>query len=219
MKINGFNPELYGAQLVSYSVEGCDLKETYFLAPSAIFPTRLKNKPRLRKISLTFDFEGNDTHDATKKMSDLTAVLMKQAELQMPDKFYYYCILTGTGKATTKAPWIEQCTYTLIGLRHGELETLTLNGSSSIFVEGNCETECRFIIDTPLSTLTINDILIKNISGQIVIDGMETLIQQDGVNKFADCDLVDFPSLTPGNNEIVISGPATVVIQYYPIYV
>ncbi len=125
MKINGFNPELYGAQLVNYSVEGCELKDTYFLAPSAIFPTRLQNKPRLRKITLTFDFEGTDTHDATKKMSDLTAILMEQADLLMPDKFYYYCVLTGTGKATTKAPWIEQCTYTLILWRIADLKELS----------------------------------------------------------------------------------------------
>ena len=40
MKINGFNPEMLGAQLMKYSIEGCELKDTYFLAPSAIFPTR-----------------------------------------------------------------------------------------------------------------------------------------------------------------------------------
>lgn len=218
MKINDFDPAMLGAHLVNYSVEGCELNDTYFLAPSAIFPTRLQNKPRLRKITLTFDFEGEDTHDATKKMSDLTAILAKQANLFMPDKFYYYCILTGTGKATTKAPWIEQCTYTLIGLRHGPLETITLTASASVFVEGNCETECRYIIDTPNSSLKVNNITINNISGQIVIDGMESLIQQDGVNKFADCDMVSFPTLSPGNNQIEISGTAKVVIQYYPIY-
>lgn len=219
MKINDFDPEIYGAHLVSYSVEGCELNNTYFLAPSAIFPTRLQNKPRLRKITLTFDFEGSDTHDAAVKMSDLTAILQKQSELFMPDKFYYYCVLTGTGAATTKAPWIEQCTYTLIGLRHGPLETVVINQSTNIFVEGNSSTECRYIIDTQSKSIQINNITVNNISGQIVIDGMDSLVQQDGKNKFADCDMVSFPILYPGNNEITITGNATVVIQYYPVYV
>lgn len=218
MKINGIKPEVFGAQLVDCSVEGCELKNTYFLAPSAIFPTRLQNKPRLRKITLTFDFEGKNTHDATKKMSDFTAILSKEAELLLPDEFHYFCILTGTGKAVTKAPWIEQCTFTLIGLRHGPLETITLTESSPVFIEGNCETECRYIIDTPNSSLQINNITINDISGQIVIDGMESLVQQDGINKFADCDMISFPTLSPGNNQIEISGAAKVVIQYYPIY-
>lgn len=218
MKINDFDPAMLGAHLVGYSVEGCELKETYFLSPSAIFPTRLQNKPRLRKITLTFDFEGSNTHDAIKKMSNLTAILSKQAELLMPDDFYYYCILTGTGTATTKAPWIEQCTYTFIGLRHGPLETVILTESASVFIEGNCETECRYIIDTPNKSLAVNDITINNISGQIVIDGMESLVQQNGVNKFADCEMISFPTLSPGNNQIEISGTAKVVIQYYPIY-
>lgn len=218
MKINGFNPELYGAHLVSYSVAGCELNDTYFLAPSAIFPTRLQNNPRLRKITLTFDFEGTDTHSAIKNMSDITAIFSKEANLLLPDNFNYYCILTSAGKSTTKAPWIEQCTFTFVGLRYGSLETVVINESSSIFVEGNCETECIFIIDTEETQIIINGITVNNIKGQVIIDGINSTVEENGVNKFADCELVSFPTLTPGNNDIDIHGTAKVTILYYPIY-
>ncbi|MPN51591.1 hypothetical protein SDC9_199239 [bioreactor metagenome] len=95
----------------------------------------------------------------------------------------------------------------------------TITETSNIFVQGNYDAEAIFVVDTEESSITINDITVKNISGEIVIDGFDKLVQQDGTNKFIDCDMTDFPILTPGVNTITVSGAATVTVKYYPIYV
>ncbi len=218
MKINGLDPEIYGAYLLSYSVSGCELENTYFLPPSTLIPIRLTNRARLRKITLKFDFHGQDTHDAIRNMSNFTATLHNEAELLLPDGFYYYCVLVSTGTSVTKADWIEQNSFSLIGFRHGPLESYIFTETSDIFVNGNYETECRFIINTEKDSITVNGISINNISGEIIIDGIKKVVLQNGANKFIDCDMTDFPKLNPGNNTISITEGATVIVQYYPIY-
>lgn len=218
MKINGFDPVIYNAELLDYSVEGCELSDTYLLAPSSIMPLRLSNKAELRKITLTFDFICKDQREATLNMSNLTAELLKSAELELPDGFCYYCILTDTGKASRKADWIGQNKFTFIGFRHSALEQVILTESNSIFVNGNLPTECKITINTNAKSIKINDITVKNIGGEIVIDGINKLVQQNGGNKFIDCDMTEFPKLYPGINQINISVAATVCIEYYPMF-
>ena len=218
MKINGFDPQIYGAELLDYTIDGCELENTYLLAPSSISPLRLNGKTKLRQITLTFDFEAYDMRETTLNMSNFTAKILRESELEMPDGFLYTAILTGTGSSEQKSDWIAGVTYTFIGFRHGPLEQHRLTQSGNIFVAGNSDTECRFIIETSADSITINGITITNINSTIVIDGIKKVAQEDGLNKFLDCNMTTFPVLTPGLNQIEFNQPATVFVEYYPIY-
>jgi phage-related protein len=219
MLINGFDPYIYGAKLLDYSVDGSGISDNYMLPPSTIRPVRLRNRVRLRKIMLAFDFEDADIHGATQNLSEITAILRQEANLLLPDGFYYHCILTSTGKADIKAPWILRNSFSLVGYRHGPLIQETLTETGSIFVEGNYDTEAVYEITTSAQSITVNGITVSNISGVILIDGLNKAIKQGNFNKFADSNITAFPVLQPGVNQISISSPATVVIKYYPVYI
>ena len=62
-------------------------------------------------------------------------------------------------------------------------------------------------------------ITIKNLTTNttVTIDGINKTVMAGADNKWADTDLIDFPVLQPGKNEITMSSKQPVVISYYPI--
>ena len=67
-------------------------------------------------------------------------------------------------------------------------------------------------------------IMIKNLSAgkKIVINGEDDTVLEDGMNKFADTEMWEFPSLLPGENILSFvssSVPCDVTIKYKPRYI
>ncbi|HHD2802331.1 TPA: phage tail protein, partial [Clostridium perfringens] len=77
------------------------------------------------------------------------------------------------------------------------------------------------LVDLRLDGLANDPIIIKNLKQgkKIIIDGKEGTVLEEGINKFDDTDLWEFPFLMPGNNEIILSkNSCDVVIKYEPRY-
>lgn len=85
--------------------------------------------------------------------------------------------------------------------------------------------ECSCILEvtpTTATSVTVNDIVLNNLipNKTIIIDGYKKTVTQDGVNKFMDVSLFDFPKLKPGINRFNISDITTkATLKYYPTYI
>ena len=219
MKINGSPLRVFGAELLTYNTNTCEMDKRYFQPISSIIPVVLDGKIGLRRIELTIDFSGNTKHEIEKNISNFTSTLINKTEIFLPDGYYYTVIIDSIKRKGEKAPWIEQMFFTVCGFRHGPIEKTFLSSNKIIFINGNQTTPAIIkIVPRGSTTVTINDITINNISGEIVIDGIEMTVKENGLNKFADTVLTDFPKFKPGNNDIALIGDADVEISYYPIY-
>ena len=217
-KINGALLDIYCAKMLDYSVSPVDYDDGYLLPASSMTPVKLKPKIGLRTITITLDFEGDTRHEIEMNISKVATVLQDGAELSLPDGFLYTCVYEKSSNPTEKAPWIMQVKYTLSGFRHGEMHIETLTKTADIYVEGNYPAEAIYRISGASGSVTVNGITVKNISGEVVIDGMKKTVTQNGINKFGDTDMTSFPKLNIGQQTVQITGTATVEVSYYPIY-
>lgn len=117
-------------------------------------------------------------------------------------------------------------------------ETIEDATSKTINVTGNLNAPCIIEL-TPsgaITTYTIQgaardpvtgeeeDIVIKNLSAgkKVIIDGEACTVTEDGVNKYAETELWEFPTLLPGENALTFTSssvPCDVTIKYKPRYI
>lgn len=220
--INGALFSLYKANLLTYDIDAVDYDNGYVLPPSSMIPVKLKYSLGLRGVSIKIDFEGDTMHEIEKNISAFTELLHEGAEILLPDGFIYSCVFKKASMPTEKAPWILQVKFTLEGYRHGAMETTTLKSTGSIFVDGNYETPAILKIITSAKSATVCGISVENIGGEIVIDGYTKKVTQNGINKFGDTNMTEFPKFAPGYNKIDVAADGnaaiTVKVSYYPIY-
>ncbi|WGX77582.1 hypothetical protein QJS64_20190 (plasmid) [Paraclostridium bifermentans] len=91
----------------------------------------------------------------------------------------------------------------------GEEISISINRitSKSIDILGNTKTPCILeitpvidMIDLKINGVSEDPLAIRNLKENktIIIDGIEGTVIQDGINKFADTDMWEFPFLVPG---------------------
>lgn len=217
---NGIPLERWNAHMLSFSVGVCDFSNGYVLPPKASFAIDLTGDIGLRPIVIDLDFEGT-RYEIAKNVSNLTALLHKGADLFLPDGFYYRCVFSGADAPKEMAPWISRCSFSLYGVRHDALHTEVLSKSGRIYVDGNRKTPVIISLTPSVGTqeMTVNEITVSNVSGSVTIDGLAKTVMSGGINKFVDTNIVTFPVLFPGENNISISGVAELKLSYYPLYV
>ena len=212
----------FKARLLDLKVGPPSIGNAYLSQANSVIPIKLKETIGTRPIKMELEFEGEDPHDSLLNISNLTAELLYENELFMPDGFYYFCILDSVSTPKWEGGSFYSVTFELVGYRHGAMESKVLNGSGSVDVRGNYKSPAIFTIENATGTVTINDITVNDVEDTVIINGFDkTVMQTDGVisrNKFKDCEMTKFPSLNPGVNIITITGAAKVTIEYTPIY-
>lgn len=212
----------YKAKLLDYSIGAVSISDSHLARKNSIIPVKLKPAIGTRPITLKLEFEGDTCHEALLNISNMTAVLMQENDIFLPDGFYYYCLLSDVSTPKLEGGTFYSAVFTLIGYRHLKMVSEMLTETSTINVLGNLESPAIFRIMNSVGTFTINGIQIeKTGAADVVINGYDkTVIQTDGVtvtNKFKDCKMSKFPSLKPGPNLIEITGQGDVIIEYTPI--
>lgn len=118
-------------------------------------------------------------------------------------------------------------TYTLVTLTMGvvvryPLMSINLTGPKTVMNPGKVESGIRFEIrpTSALSTFKINGITIKNLKANetFVIDGIDGRVTANEINRFQDTDIIDFPKIVPGKNEITMSNNVPVTVSFYPVF-
>ncbi|MGL5559195.1 MAG: phage distal tail protein, partial [Paraclostridium dentum] len=101
--------------------------------------------------------------------------------------------------------------------------------SKTIDVTGNIKVPIKLeiapvidMIDLKITGLSEDPLIVKNLKGNktIIIDGIEGTVTQDGINKFEDTDMWEFPFLVQGKNNILLSkDTCNITIKYNPRYI
>lgn len=207
------------AELVVYEISQCEYQNGYFLPPASMVPVKLTPSIRLRSIVLTIDLIGETVHEAYMRLSQIIAMLQQKAELFLPDEFWYTCVYEAASEPVEKAPWIWQVKIALSGYRHGRLESKTFTQTDSLFVHGTYKAPAIITIqEAENGTATVCGITVTDITSPVEINGFTKKVTKKGVNWFKHTDIVNFPLLNIGYNEIEIIGDATVEVSYYPIF-
>ena len=212
----------YKAKLLNYSVGAVSISDSYLERKSSIIPVKLKESVGTREITLELEFEGDTCHQALLNISNMTALLLHENDILLPDDFYYFCVLDKVGAPKLKGCNFYEVKFTLVGYRHLAMEKEVFTETGSFIARGNLEAPAIVTIENATGTVVVNGITVKNISDTVVINGYDkTVMETDGVtyrNKFKDCEFSRFPSLDPGPNIVEITGDATVTIEYTPIF-
>lgn len=173
--------------------------------------------PQNRNLIITFENENT--------ISELTQELLLGATINLDDGFLYDCLLASTPTVKHLGRHYYEVTYQLSVIQKGYLTKIHLNKlQNRIRVRGTAKTHPEFIINPKkdMSAFVIMDITLRNLKKNVsvVIDSVDKLVQENGLNKFSDTNLKRWPCLEIGEQIISISSlDADVYLEYYPMYV
>lgn len=239
MTINGVDVSAYNARLQSYSVSGTTVTNNLSASRSILTaPVLFSSVPGTRTLTLTLTFyphclgdnaKGLTVSDrlaiATENITAFEGLLVgKVVEIALPDGFIYTAIVNNIAAATFDSSGEHDVTYTFNAVRHAQLVDEIVKANSYIICKSNTATlpVITAIFANATAEVTLQGVRIKNITtgAKIVIDSVSGLITANGKNKFNDSDLIDFPVLQPGKNQITSSASdVSITVSYTPIYI
>lgn len=141
------------------------------------------------------------------------------------DRFEYAAVLTSYAVKETGVDFYNEVTLTFSAVKRLPLVVRTFDGTDCTFTNvGSLRSgvKIRIVPKSDLDSLVVSGITISNLaSGQpFVIDGLEGKVTCNGINKFLDTDLIEFPKVNPGHNNFAVSSSEVVIeVSYYPTFV
>lgn len=226
MKINNINISNFKAKLMDRNIKSASF-EVFNYWPDDIDPIIQDNKRhKYKELNLTLDIICNDTNELEIMKSNLVKEL-KVCTMKFDDiKYNYIGFCDDTPAFSYIMPGNETMTVKLLVYCTSDEKTENLNrvNSKTINVSGNLNTPAIVeiipsidIIDIKLEGLSDDPIIIRNLKqGQkVIINGEDGTILENGINKFDDTDMWDFPRLVPRANIIKLSkNSCDVTIKY-----
>lgn len=239
MTINGIDISLYNARLQDFSVGGTTVNNTTsavgaFLKMPSLFTTTLGTRQLI--ITLTFFPRRSGENSKKMKVADRLEIAAeniarfeallcgKLVEISLPDGFIYTSLVQTLPAAAFDSSGEHDVTYTFTAIRHKPPITEKVSVNSGLFCSSTTVTPYRLIVSVPedCASITVMGITVNNVSAnkKLVIDSEKGIITFDGINKFLDSDLTEFPVLNPGDNFISCSVEnADLTVIYTPLYV
>lgn len=238
MLINNVDIAAFGARLMTFNVSGTAVTNNTSAAGNLLrLPVLYGCTLAVRTITVALSFHPKSVngssrgkgipqrlHASAKNITGFESeIIGKPVELFLPDGFWYSCLYTGSTPSEPDATGITDVTYTFSGIRHLPLVSEEVPASGMIYCLSNTKTAFRIIITTAaaLESLTVNGITVNDLpaNSELIIDSVNGLVTCNGVNKFKDTDLIDFPYLDPGSNIISCSSSVSgIKVEYTPIY-
>lgn len=218
----------YGGQLVDWKF-GNSLTNSILTGKNNALPSLLRSDVAQGALTATIHVTGRNTADAHMKASRLTCRLNKTTDLQMPDGMLYRSAMTKATQ-TDFTRWIVELSCEFTAVKHGSyVEINPYVSGSPVAYDGTAPAGVKIEFDAPkdiqnimVSVGSIEIQLVSISSGShIAIDGITGKITQNGVNKFADSNLVDFPTFDPSGGTFAVQTDTAVSnlkIGYYPAY-
>lgn len=242
MTINGIDISVYNARLLSFSVSGTTVTNSFSDSSDFLkMPMLYSTVPSTRTLTITLTFfsrrSGENARNtsipdrlsaASENISRLEGLLVgKVVEISLPDGYVYTAVVQTLSPATFDGSGEHDVTYTFAAIRHRTAVEKCVSPNGFIFCESNTETQC--IVKAKFNSISntkykvkLFGITIQSLSNgsEVVIDGVNGTLTENGINKFVDTDLIDFPVLRPGKNLIACTeSDVTISVAYTPIYI
>ena len=216
-----------GSSLLDYSIGETEITNEVFQGMNRSTWELLKSIYGLRKVTITIIFKGESLHEAKMQRSRFNAQISGKSEIFIPDDGFFYSVycesmgaeeLVGIGDRSAKI----KSKYEFKGIRHGELETVTIAGGGKVYCNATMpRTDCKMTakVGANAATYTLGSAVFSSVSKDdvLVFDGINKQITKNGTNYAANVAWVHFPYLIPGENTITCADAVTV--EYYPAYI
>lgn len=240
MFIDGVDIYTVGALVKDFKVSATAIANTAYQGVDSTNFNVLSTVRGMRVITVTLFYKGATKRElALKKAKIDNALGNGKVELYLPDGFYYSAYLTSAGEESVLGvegqDVIAVCTYTLEGIRHDALETISLYTN----IQFQCDsmiplTDVR--ITVPAAGATGNYVIsngaydgsvtINNVGANdtIVVDGINKRILKNGAPFTGSMSFIRFPKLVPGANNVIkvyyggVYRSKAVTVEYYPTY-
>lgn len=221
--VNGVSILDVGAVLESYSVGGTSIKNNIYQGRNRTNFNLLSKQFGRKTVTMTVFFHAVDRHMLTIQQSKLTAMLTDVVDLFLPDGFYYRSTLDKVGDlqilGVDGKGCIAECKYTLSGIQHDEMQTVTGN---TVYAQGtlwsmDCILTCT--ASRAYSSIQVGTVTFTGVSAGDVLtaDGINGRLLRNGTPTTGNATFTHLPYLVPG--EQTIQCPETLTVQYYPSYI
>ncbi|MCI9274201.1 MAG: hypothetical protein HFE39_09675 [Clostridiales bacterium] len=213
----------YNADLVNFndSADPVDFSIDYQQSPGKNRLIILSSNLPVRTLQVQCYVGGKNSDQASSNLSALAADCRDCVIKRGGSKFEYAAVLMDYTDEDSGVPPYRLATLTFAAIRRYPLVSVSLSGSGEVYNPGTCPSGMRLDV-TPFAAFEafiINGVTCKSLAAgkTFTIDGLEGQVICEGINRFADTDLSEFPKITPGRNSIEMSFPAEVKVSFYPI--
>lgn len=221
----------YNAYLVDRDIQACNIVTYSDWLEKSFEPIIYKQKEGYSVVNVKLFIEGNNEEEILLKISEILK-LCEKCVLSFNDLAFYYDVTLDKHTEeiiSDKAYALTLNFKSTFKFKNQVIENLNKISSKSINVSGNLKTPCIVeinpsidMIDLKLEGLSNDPITIKNLkqNKKIIIDGIMGTITQEGINKFKDTDMWEFPFLIPEVNIIKLSKDnCNITIKYNPRWI
>lgn len=232
MLINGIDISTFKAKQLNVDIQPSTINISREWVKKSLLPTSLGKYISFKPIKVELLFQNETKDKVLLDVSNLMSKITDLVDLTLDGYSHKFrCFMDNSSIEKTIDNRVLKLLLEFQGFEYGNevVETANRVSTKSINVTGNLETPAIVeitpsidIIDITIQGLDINPIVVKNLKQgkKVIINGEEGIILQDGVNKFADTVMWDFPKLKPGTNTITFSkNSCDLSIKYKPRWV
>ncbi len=238
VSINGKNLSEFGAKMQSYPViSSCGVDVGVFQGSDRSSLQMLHNRRGMKTLHCAIDFFGSN-HERTLNQSSFEAEFLgtEPVVLDIGDGFWYGAILTKIEEPSTESELITTAEYEFAVTRHkgGEIVAEVVPNDAVIFCQSNvAKTDCvvRVLfekmggaVNTLIQLNGSEFALAEELTGDLVIDGVNKVFTMGGQNVAGALVWTDFPFLVPGKNQLSLSvggvlvSQKTALVSYTPTF-
>ncbi|SDO88285.1 phage distal tail protein [Clostridium gasigenes] len=237
MLISNIDIKNFGAELLDKNISTAEFTSNKEWLKNAYKPLILSKENKYTSIRCSFVLKANNRQELEEQTSHFLKK-MEECIIKFDDiEFYYNCTMQSKSneyigidiRGNLETESIEVMFLSDYKYKPEITEVMNRITSKTINVAGNLETPCIVeitptidIIDSILEGLADDPIIIRNLKGSktVILDGELQKVTVDGVNKYGDTDMWDFPSLQPGTNSLKFSrNNCDIKIKYKPRFI
>lgn len=175
-------------------------------------------------IVATFYVGGAQKEDCFINTSNLISECKDCIIKTSDDNFEYVAVLTSYNVIETGVEFFNEVALTFGVIKRFPLITVSFEAGNGIFKNvGNVQSGMRLTIvpKSAISSMIVNGITVKNLEPNypFIIDGLSGEVKCNGINRFLDTDLIEFPKVKQGDNVITSSANVSIEVSYYPTFI
>lgn len=220
MKANDIDiKEKFNGDVVSFSPASMQIENNIVLMDSSYNAVLGEQQLKPQERTLVIDFCRED--DISNFISEISSSFI----LDIEDGYIYQCFTKDTPGIAQEG--VQSFTFSLnvYALKRKRLQMIKFKGNKTITNLGNCVSEAIFKLSSTsaVAAFTINDITCElKANDPLIIDGIDKKVYYESnpdVSAFDSTDLVAFPKLKKGDNDITVSDSnVDVTVSYYPTF-
>ena len=173
-------------------------------------------------IMSTFYVGGPSEEETNINISNLLSDCQNCVITTDESRFEYVSVMNAYTDEKSGVDFYHAVTITFTSICRLPLVEAEFYSSGQVYNEGNSESGMKLEItpSTDIPTIEVAGITVKNLSANqtFIIDGIEGRVTSNGINRFADTDLTEFPKIQPGMNDITASAQVRIRVLFYPVF-